>query len=169
MNEKIIEYEEILEEDYEVLTDIMTLAFNDDTVMHTSMTEDGPSGYNNSTLLKKLNEKKNSVSRKISVNKEVVGAYTVSYEGTDYTLEMLFINPKYKNMQLGHRVWKDIETEFSKAGRWFLSTPSYSRRNIYFYSNKCGFKIDKSGAETGESSSSETKMYKEIFKKPRII
>ena len=42
--------EEITEADVSVLADIMKRAFDDDTRMHTSLEEDGPSGYADGSL-----------------------------------------------------------------------------------------------------------------------
>lgn len=50
--------EEITEADVSVLADIMKRAFDDDTRMHTSLEEDGPSGYADGSLLRRLKERK---------------------------------------------------------------------------------------------------------------
>ena len=141
MNNKI-EYERIHSDDYVVLTRIMTLAFNEDTSIHTELKEDGPSGYNDGSLIKKLNENKDFESYKIIYENNIVGAYTVGIkENNEYTLEMLFINPEYRENHLGTFVWKDIERKYTNAKRWIVETPSYSKRNHYFYTKKCGFKF----------------------------
>ncbi len=135
----MIIYENILEEDYKVLTDIMTRAFDDDTRMHTNLQADGPRGYNDGSLLRKLNENIKYISRKIILDGVIVGGYTVEIAENHAELIMLFLDPEIKNMGIGLAVWNDIEKTFNKVERWIVETPSYSQRNISFYTKKCGF------------------------------
>lgn len=135
-----LEYEKIYASDYEVLTRIMSLAFNEDTSIHTELKEDGPTGYNDGSLIKKLNEHEGFESYKIIYEDKIIGAYTVGIkENNEYTLEILFINPEYRGNHLGAMVWKDIEQKYSSAKRWIVETPDYSKRNHFFYTNRCGF------------------------------
>ncbi|MDR3598349.1 GNAT family N-acetyltransferase [Clostridium sp.] len=135
-----IEYLNIVPTDYGVLTRIMTAAFNEDTAIHTNIKEDGPNGYNNGSLIKKLNEQKDFESFKIIYNNIIVGAYTISFKpNKEYTLEMLFIDPKYREYHIGTTVWKNIEEKYVEAKVWIVETPDYSKRNHYFYTKKCGF------------------------------
>lgn len=135
-----IAYEKIYPVDYEILTRIMTSAFNEDTSMHTDLKEDGPAGYNDGSLLKKLNEHENFESYKIIYQNNIIGAYTVEImQNNEYTLEMLFIDPDYREKHLGAIVWKDIEEKYKDAKKWTVETPEYSKRNHHFYTKKCGF------------------------------
>jgi predicted acetyltransferase len=144
MNNNKIKYEKINESDYKILTRIMTLAFNEDTSIHTELKEDGPSGYNDGSLIKKLNEHEGFESYKIIYEDNMIGAYTVGMkENNEYTLEMLYIDPEYRENHLGTMVWKDIEQKYSSAKSWIVETPDYSKRNHYFYTNKCGFTFSR--------------------------
>lgn len=137
-------YEKINADDYVVLTRIMTFAFNEDTSIHTDLKEDGPTGYNDGSLIKSLNEHKDYESYKIIYENNIIGAYTVGMKEKDeYTLEMLFINPEYRENHLGTTVWNDIERKYTNTKRWIVETPDYSKRNHYFYTVKCGFKFSK--------------------------
>ncbi len=139
MNNKI-EYQKIYPVDYEILTRIMTSAFNEDTSMHTDLKDDGPTGYNDGSLIKKLNENEGFESYKIIYQNNIVGAYTVEIkQHNEYTLEMLFIDPDYRENHLGTIVWKDIEQKYMDARKWTVETPDYSKRNHHFYTKKCGF------------------------------
>lgn len=139
MNNKI-EYQKIYSSDYGILTRIMTSAFNEDISMHTNLKEDGPTGYNDGRLIKKLNEHENFESYKIIYKNNIVGAYTVGInQNNEYTLEMLFIDPDYREKHLGTIVWKDIERKYIDAKKWTVETPNYSKRNYNFYTKKCGF------------------------------
>lgn len=139
MNDKI-EYEEIYPVDYGILTRIMSASFNEDTAMHTNLKEDGPTGYNDGRLIKKLNEHKDFESYKIIYRNNIIGAYTVGINvNSEYTLEMLFIDPGYRKNNMGTIVWKGIEQKYIEAKKWTVETPNYSKRNYHFYTEKCGF------------------------------
>ncbi|MBZ9623821.1 GNAT family N-acetyltransferase [Clostridium sp. FP2] len=139
MNNKIA-YLKIYPVDYEILTIIMTSAFNEDTFMHTDLQEDGPSGYNDGRLIKWLNEHKDFESYKVVYNNTTIGAYTVAINlNGECSLEMLFIDPKYRENHLGTIVWKDIEKKYIDAKKWTVETPDYSKRNHHFYTENCGF------------------------------
>lgn len=137
-----ISYQKISPVDYERLTQIMTSAFNEDTSIHTDRAEDGPTGYNDGRLIQRLNEQKNFESFKILCDDTVIGAYTVGRkQNNEYSLEMLFIDPAYREEHLGTVVWRDIEQKYADAKKWTLETPDYSKRNHHFYTKKCGFKF----------------------------
>ena len=139
MNYKIV-YSRVCPADYRILTKIMISSFNEDTSMHTDLKEDGPKGYNDGTLIKCLNEHENFESYKIDYNNTTVGAYTVAIKPyNEYSLEMLFIDPKYRERHLGSIVWKAIEEKYLVAKKWTVETPDYSYRNHHFYTTKCGF------------------------------
>ena len=139
MNNKIL-YQSIYKSDYDILTKIMTYAFNEDTSMHTNMKEDGPRGYNDGSLIDWLNEHDNFESFKIIYEGNIIGAYTVGIrQNKEYSLEMLYIDPNYRGHNLGTIIWKDIEQKYSDAKRWTVETPDYSRRNHHYYTKKCGF------------------------------
>lgn len=143
MNNKII-YLKIGCVDYEILTNIMTSAFNEDTSIHTDFNEDGPRGYNDGSLIKRLNENEAFQSYKIVYQNNIVGAYTVAIKyDNEYTLEMLFIDPQYRKNHLGSIVWKDIEEKYTDAKKWTVETPDYSKRNHHFYTKKCGFTFQR--------------------------
>ncbi len=133
-------YEKIYPCDYEALTNIMIGAFNEDTAMHTEMEADGPTGYNDGSLIKRLNEHENYESYKVIYEGNIIGAYTIANNYTnEFSLEMLFITPKLRGFHLGSMVWKYIEEKYSNAKLWTVETPDYSIRNHHFYTINCGF------------------------------
>ncbi|WP_042439791.1 GNAT family N-acetyltransferase [Clostridium amazonitimonense] len=153
MDNKIV-YLKINPSDYEILTKIMTLAFNEDTSMHTDLKEDGPTGYNDGSLIKWLNEQENFESYKIVYGDKMVGAYTVEIKpNNEYSLEMLFINPEYRKYNLGSIVWKYIEEKYKDAKKWTVETPDYSKRNHHFYTKKCGFVFQRENIHDNGSKS----------------
>ncbi len=136
---KMLSFEAIYEEDYNTLTEIMKRAFDDDTKMHTDLLEDGPKGYDDGSLIRKLNENPELISSKILSEGKIIGAFSVKDEGEICTLDMIFINPTEKNKGLGLIVWEYMENHYSKEKKWIVETPSYSKRNYNFYTKKCGF------------------------------
>ncbi|MEK6263400.1 MAG: GNAT family N-acetyltransferase, partial [Clostridium sp.] len=69
-----------------------------------------------------------------------VGAYTVAIKANnEYSLEMLYIEPRYRKSNIGSIVWKAIEEKYIGAKKWTVETPDYSKRNHHFYTKKCGF------------------------------
>lgn len=135
----MLHYAPILPQDYPVLTQIMTAAFDEDTRLHTSLLHDGPAGYNDGTLIRKLNENPDFISEKVLLDDKIIGAYTISHKPEQNILELLFLDPDCGNQGLGTQIWNHIEEHFSNCSRWVLETPSYSTRNHHFYTKKCGF------------------------------
>jgi len=133
-------YLKIYPDDYEELTSIMVAAFNEDTSIHTDLKEDGPGGYDDGSLIKWLNEQEKLTSYKVVYNNSIIGMYTVGIKtNSEYSLEMLFINPQYRKDHLGTIVWSDIEEKYIGVKKWTVETPEYSKRNHHFYTEKCGF------------------------------
>lgn len=60
---------------------------------------------------------------------------------------MFCIDPDFKNQGHGSDVFKSIEKRYP-VKKWQLETPDYSVRNHYFYTNKCGFSLDKQKENT---------------------
>ncbi len=135
-----IEYTDLKPSEIQALTPLMKAAFDEDTRMHTNLLEDGPWGYDTGELLHCLLEEKQAISKTIWCEKERIGEYTVIPKGTVYTLDMLFIDPKYASKGIGTAVLKDIEKAYPDAEQWNVETPAYSTRNRHFY-EKCGFKV----------------------------
>ena len=149
----MITYETIQEEDYEALTHMMKAAFDDDTRMHTDLQEDGPVGYDDGSLIRKLNTKEGYISRKVCVDGEIAGMYTIYADGTEYTLDMLMVNPALKGKGIGSKIWQHLEQTYTEAEKWHVETPDYSKRNHYFYVEKCGFTfLWENQYEDGEKS-----------------
>ena len=134
--------------------------------MHTDLLEDGPAGYNDGSLIKRLNEHKDFDSYKIVYQNNIVGAYTVAIKDDDeYSLEMLFINPQYRKNHLGSIVWKDIEHKYINAKKWTIETPDYSIRNHHFYTKKCGFVFQR---KRTYNNGSKSFIFEKLIIKPTV-
>lgn len=58
-------------------------------------------------------------------------------------LEILFVSPKEHTKGIGYGAWLAVEELHPETVAWETCTPYFEKRNIHFYVNKCGFKIDE--------------------------
>ena len=58
-------------------------------------------------------------------------------------LEILFVSPEEHTKGIGYGAWCAIEALHPETVVWETCTPYFEKRNIHFYVNKCGFKIDE--------------------------
>ena len=58
-------------------------------------------------------------------------------------LEILFTLPDEHSKGIGYGTWLAVEELHPETVVWKTCTPYFDKRNIHFYVNKCGFKIDE--------------------------
>ena len=58
-------------------------------------------------------------------------------------LEILFVLPEEHTKGIGYGAWLAVEALHPETLVWETCTPYFEKRNIHFYVNKCGFKIDE--------------------------
>ena len=58
-------------------------------------------------------------------------------------LEILFVLPEEHSKGIGYGAWQAVEELHPETVVWKTCTPYFEKRNIHFYVNKCGFKIDE--------------------------
>ena len=58
-------------------------------------------------------------------------------------LDILFVNPDAHSLGIGYGAWQAVEALHPETEVWETCTPYFEKRNIHFYVNKCGFKIDE--------------------------
>lgn len=58
-------------------------------------------------------------------------------------LEILFVAPEEHTKGIGFGAWQAIEALYPETEVWETCTPYFEKRNIHFYVNKCGFRIDQ--------------------------
>ena len=58
-------------------------------------------------------------------------------------LEILFVSPEEHTKGIGYGAWLAVEELHPETKVWETCTPYFEKRNIHFYVNKCGFKIDE--------------------------
>lgn len=135
-----INYKSILPPDYLEINQLIVRAFDDDTVMHTDHSADGPPGYNDGSLLDRYLHNSNIISNKILLGSQILGLYVIEIDQvTSGELHLLAIDPAFKNQHYGLTTWHHIEKSQPLVKDWIVETPNYSTRNHYFYTKKCGF------------------------------
>ena len=58
-------------------------------------------------------------------------------------LEIFFTLPDEHSKGIGYGAWQAVEALHPETVVWKTCTPYFDKRNIHFYINKCGFKIDE--------------------------
>jgi hypothetical protein len=67
----------------------------------------------------------------------------INKETNHNELEILFVSPEEHTKGIGYGAWQAIEALHPETEVWETCTPYFEKRNIHFYVNKCGFKIDE--------------------------
>ena len=67
----------------------------------------------------------------------------INKETNHNELEILFVNPDEHSKGIGYGAWLAVEALHPETEVWETCTPYFEKRNIHFYVNKCGFKIDE--------------------------
>lgn len=82
---------------------------------------------------------------RIVVDGENVGGVIVKIDSDtkQNELEILFVCPDAHSRGIGFGAWQEIEALYPETKVWKTCTPYFDKRNIHFYVNKCGFKIDE--------------------------
>lgn len=134
-------FETITEQDVPALTDVMTRAFDHDTLTYLGREKGGPEGYDNGDFFRKwLFPRKESHGYKILLDGRIVGGFIVGiFPGRNNALGTIFVDPDYQKRGIGTRAWQFVEATYPETKSWTLGTPSYSVGNHHFYEHKCGF------------------------------
>ena len=87
----------------------------------------------------------NSETYRIVVDSKKVGGVIlkIDKETNHNELEILFTLPDEHSKGIGYGAWLAIEALHPETTVWETCTPYFEKRNIHFYVNKCGFKIDE--------------------------
>ena len=67
----------------------------------------------------------------------------INKETNHNELEILFVSPEEHTKGIGYGAWCAVEALYPETKVWETCTPYFEKRNIHFYVNKCGFKIDE--------------------------
>ena len=87
----------------------------------------------------------NSETYRIVVDGKKVGGVILKINNTTKhnELEILFVSPEEHTKGIGYGAWLAVEALHPETEVWETCTPYFDKRNIHFYVNKCGFKIDE--------------------------
>ena len=82
---------------------------------------------------------------RIVVDGRKVGGVILRIDGETHRneLEILFVLPEEHSKGIGFGAWCAVEALHPETVAWETCTPYFEKRNIHFYVNKCGFKIDE--------------------------
>ena len=96
------------------------------------------------TIEKSIDNPKSETYR-IMLNDEKVGGLilTIDEETHHNHLDILFVSPEAHSKGIGYGAWQAVEALHPETKVWETCTPYFEKRNIHFYVNKCGFKIDQ--------------------------
>ena len=67
----------------------------------------------------------------------------INKETNHNELDILFVSPEEHSKGIGYGAWQAVEALHPETEVWETCTPYFEKRNIHFYVNKCGFKIDE--------------------------
>ena len=70
-----------------------------------------------------------------------VGGVVIKVDGERGDLDLLFVSPRVHSKGIGYAAWCAVERLHPEVTVWDTVTPSFEKRNIHFYVNRCGFHI----------------------------
>ena len=87
----------------------------------------------------------NNATYRITLDGKIVGGVILKIDRkTNHNeLEILFVLPEAHSMGIGYGAWCEVEALYPETEVWETCTPYFDKRNVHFYVNKCGFKIDE--------------------------
>ena len=96
------------------------------------------------TIERSIDDPNSETYRIVLDGKNVGGAILKIDKETNHNhLDILFVIPEAHSKGIGQGAWAAIEALHPETKVWETCTPYFEKRNIHFYVNKCGFKIDE--------------------------
>ena len=96
------------------------------------------------TIERSIDDPKSETYRIVADGKRVGGVVLRIDPSTHHNeLELLFVSPDAHSRGIGYGAWQAVEALHPETEVWETCTPYFEKRNIHFYVNKCGFKIDQ--------------------------
>ena len=96
------------------------------------------------TIERSIDTPENETYRIVLDGKKVGGLILkIDKENHHNELEILFTLPNEHSKGIGYGAWQEVEALHPETVVWKTCTPYFDKRNIHFYVNKCGFKIDE--------------------------
>ena len=106
---------------------------------------DGDGEIISSKTIERCIDDPNNETYRIVLNGKKVGGVIlkINKETHHNELEILFVLPEEHTKGIGYGAWCAVEALHPETKVWETCTPYFEKRNIHFYVNKCGFKIDE--------------------------
>ena len=105
------------------------------------------------TIERSIDDPNNETYRIMLDGKKVGGVILKINKETQHNeLEILFVLPEEHTKGIGYGAWCAVEVLHPETKVWETCTPYFEKRNIHFYVNKCGFKIDEFRCEYFKST-----------------
>jgi GNAT superfamily N-acetyltransferase len=123
--------------DAEILTKVQTLTFDDDSRVHGLGNSGGPPEYNSVKWNRYIMKKSHYY--KILKDNEIIGGIIIFFRGKKHCeVGRIYIHPKFHNQGIGTKAFEFLETTYPYITKWSLNTPSFAKKNQYFY-EKLGY------------------------------
>ena len=107
-------------------------------------TDDDGEIISRKTIERSIGDPQNETYRIVVDGKNVGGVILkIDKEAHHNHLEILFVSPEEHTKGIGYGAWLAVEELHPETVVWETCTPYFEKRNIHFYVNKCGFKIDQ--------------------------
>ncbi|MEE1186966.1 MAG: GNAT family N-acetyltransferase [Acutalibacteraceae bacterium] len=96
------------------------------------------------TIERSLDDSQSEAYRIVANGKKVGGVILkIDNQSRRNHLDILFTLPDEHSKGIGYGAWQAVEALHPETEVWYTCTPYFEKRNIHFYVNKCGFKIDE--------------------------
>ncbi|MBR4974609.1 MAG: GNAT family N-acetyltransferase [Bacteroidales bacterium] len=97
-----------------------------------------------STIERCIDDPQNETYRIVVDGRKVGGVILKIDKETHHNhLEILFVSPEEHTKGIGYGAWLAVEALHPETVVWETCTPYFEKRNIHFYVNKCGFRINE--------------------------
>ena len=107
-------------------------------------TDDSGEIISRKTIERCIDDPKNETYRIVHEGRKVGGVILkIDNETHRNELELFFVAPEEHSKGIGYGAWLLVEALHPETEVWETCTPYFEKRNIHFYVNKCGFKIDQ--------------------------
>ena len=107
-------------------------------------TDDSGEIISRKTIERCIDDPKNETYRIVHEGRKVGGVILkIDNETHRNELELFFVAPEEHSKGIGYGAWLAVESLHPETEVWETCTPYFEKRNIHFYVNKCGFKIDQ--------------------------
>lgn len=107
-------------------------------------TDDNGEIISRKTIEQCIDDPHNESYRIIVDGKKVGGVILKIDKDTNHNhLELFFVSPEEHSKGIGYGAWLAVESLHPETLVWETCTPYFEKRNIHFYVNKCGFRIDQ--------------------------